>query len=120
MGSRKRSARARETGAFKSRIPSEESAGSGGLSEREHERRERLDAEHDEHLRWKACEKKKRYATEGEARLAADACRRHGSRDLHVYRCPYCGGWHLTHKGKRAAGWIRTQTGHQPHAPNNP
>lgn len=29
------------------------------------------------------------------------SCERHGSRDLHCYRCPYCGGWHLTHKAAK-------------------
>ena len=52
----------------------------------------------EEALRYKACERKKRYASEAEAKDAIRSCERHGSRDLHCYRCPYCNGWHLTHK----------------------
>mgnify|MGYP006928657091 CR=1 FL=1 len=33
------------------------------------------------------------------AEAAIRDCRRHGSRDLHCYQCPYCNGWHLTHRG---------------------
>ena len=52
----------------------------------------------EEALREKACTSKNRYATRGEARTAIAECEAHGARGLREYRCPYCGGWHLTHK----------------------
>lgn len=52
-------------------------------------------------LREKACASKKRYDSRAEAKAAITACERHGSPALYLYRCPYCGGWHLTHKRPR-------------------
>lgn len=94
MGSRKRSARRAQRSAF------EESLGDqlGDVFAREDERRRQAAERHEEALRYKACERKRRYASEAEAKLAIRDCERHGSRDLHCYRCPYCDGWHLTHK----------------------
>ena len=95
MGSKKKSARAAQRAAFESRLDHELSGDRlGGTFARE-------DARHEEHLRYRACDRKKRYATRAEAEDAIHACRRHGSRDLHCYECDYCGGWHLTHKGGR-------------------
>ena len=34
------------------------------------------------------------------AELTAAECAEHGAPPLHVYRCPYCNGWHLTSKGE--------------------
>lgn len=48
----------------------------------------------------KACERKNRYASRYEAELTAAECAEHGAPPLHVYRCPYCNGWHLTSKGE--------------------
>ena len=90
MGSRKKSARAAQRAAFESQLGDD----LGGVFAREN-------ARHEEHLRYKACERKKRYATRDEAQEAIRACRSHGSRDLHCYECDYCGGWHLTHKPAR-------------------
>ncbi len=90
MGSKKKSARAAQRAAFESQLGDQ----LGGVFARE-------DARHEERLRYKACDRKKRYATRAEAEDAIRACRRHGSRDLHCYECDYCGGWHLTHKAGR-------------------
>lgn len=95
MGSKKKSARAAQRAAFESRLDHELSGDRlGGAFARE-------GARHEEHLRYRACDRKKRYATRAEAEDAIRACRRHGSRDLHCYECDYCGGWHLTHKAGR-------------------
>jgi hypothetical protein len=42
-----------------------------------------------------ACRRKRRFATEREADDAAYQARLEG-RDLGVYKCHWCGGWHLT------------------------
>ncbi|MCH3942232.1 MAG: hypothetical protein WAY93_00225 [Atopobiaceae bacterium] len=48
---------------------------------------------------FRACGRKKRYATRVEAKKAADRCsRRQDAPRIHVYECPICGGWHLTHR----------------------
>ena len=96
MGSRKRSARKREQAAFKAELGNDEQT--NGLFERE-AAREASDAERrDQALRAKACESKTRYASRAEAKATITSCERHGSPALYLYRCPYCGGWHLTHK----------------------
>ncbi len=97
MGSQKRSARMARRAAFEQGLGDE----LGGVFEREDERRARQAEQREEALRYKACVRKKRYASEAEAKLAIRDCERHGSRDLHCYRCPYCNGWHLTHKAAR-------------------
>lgn len=49
-----------------------------------------------------ACARKKRYATSIEAKKAAEhASKRPGAPRLYVYECPYCSGWHLTHRRPR-------------------
>lgn len=96
MTSRKRSALAKQTAAFK--------AGLGGMDDvfaREEERRGALEQEHDAALRRKACESKMRYRSRADAEEAIAACAEHGTRGLHSYRCPYCNGWHLTSKQQR-------------------
>lgn len=97
MGSRKQSAKARQRAAFEAELES----GTRGLDEAFSSavaQRARMAADHEAHLRHKACERKKRYASRTEAEAAIRDCKRHGSRDLHCYQCPYCNGWHLTHK----------------------
>jgi hypothetical protein len=42
------------------------------------------------------CGKKQRYATEAEARATADHQARATGRELSVYECPWCRGWHLS------------------------
>lgn len=91
MGSRKRSARAREIAEFK--------AGLGGMDDvfaRERERDEEASAQREEARRQKACTSKNRYATRDEAMENLAWCEARGRRGLAVYRCPYCHGWHLT------------------------
>lgn len=94
MGSQKRSARKARRRAFESGLGDE----LGDVFAREDARRAQQRKQREEALRYKACERKKRYASEAEAKDAIRSCERHGSRDLHCYRCPYCNGWHLTHK----------------------
>ena len=94
MGSQKRSARKARRSAFGRGLGDE----LGDVFAREDARRAQQQKQREEALRYKACERKKRYASEAEAKDAIRSCERHGSRDLHCYRCPYCNGWHLTHK----------------------
>lgn len=94
MGSQKRSARKARRSAFERNLGDE----LGDVFAREDARRAQQQKQREETLRYKACERKKRYASEAEAKDAIRSCERHGSRDLHCYRCPYCSGWHLTHK----------------------
>ena len=94
MGSQKRSARKARRSAFERDLGDE----LGDVFAREDARRAQQRKQREEALRHKACERKKRYASEAEAKDAIRSCERHGSRDLHCYRCPYCNGWHLTHK----------------------
>jgi hypothetical protein len=42
------------------------------------------------------CGKKQRYETEAEARATADHQARTTGRELSVYECPWCRGWHLS------------------------
>lgn len=52
---------------------------------------------------YRACARKRRYATSVEAKRAADqASRRKDAPRLYVYACAYCGGWHLTHHRRQA------------------
>jgi hypothetical protein len=51
---------------------------------------------------FKACTRKRRYASEAEAKKAAErGSRRKDAPKIFVYRCEYCGGWHLTHHRPR-------------------
>lgn len=52
----------------------------------------------DEH-EFRACGRKKRYDTRVDAKKAAEtSSRRKDAPKIFVYECPYCGGWHLTHR----------------------
>ena len=42
------------------------------------------------------CRKKKRYESEAEARATADHQARTTGRELNVYECVWCRGWHLS------------------------
>lgn len=60
-------------------------------------RRERLEREG----MWQAvsaCAKKRRYVTYDQALAVARHREREGGEPLFIYRCEYCGGWHLTHQ----------------------
>ncbi len=48
---------------------------------------------------FRACGRKKCYETRVDARKAAEkSSRRKDAPKIFVYECPYCGGWHLTHR----------------------
>lgn len=48
---------------------------------------------------FRACGRKKRYETRVDAKKAAEkSSRRKDAPKIFVYECPYCGGWHLTHR----------------------
>ena len=48
---------------------------------------------------FRACGRKKRYNTRVDAKKAAErSSRRKDAPKIFVYECPYCGGWHLTHR----------------------
>ena len=95
MASHKRSAQAKQKARFEAHL---DSADFGGIFAAE-ERRCQQDAQKKEAaLRYKACERKNRYATQQEALAAISACEDHGARGLHCYQCQYCKGWHLTSK----------------------
>jgi hypothetical protein len=48
------------------------------------------------------CEDKRRYISEKDAlEVAAYQMLLKPSLELGVYKCPYCGGWHLTNIGKK-------------------
>ena len=94
MGSRKRSARAREISEFKAGFGTGD--GFDDLFEREERRRDAAAAEHEAILRVKSCESKNRYRSHAEAEAAAAACAEHGATGLSIYKCRYCKGWHLT------------------------
>ena len=52
--------------------------------------------------RAKACESKRRYATSSEAEaMAAHRREESGERDLDIYPCPFCHGWHIGHSRRR-------------------
>ena len=93
MGSRKRSARKKEIDEFKAELDSDACT---DIFTREDERRERADREREEALRWKSCERKKRYPTRADAEEAIALCEAHGTYGLRCYKCTYCKGWHLT------------------------
>ena len=93
MGSRKPSAHAKRISEVKAQL--------GGLDDlfaREEHRQEDLSAKKEAALRDKACESKNRYSSRYDAQIAIDSCAAHGTTGLHMYRCSYCNGWHLTSK----------------------
>ena len=47
-------------------------------------------------IRRSECGKKKRYETYSDARATADHQARASGRELNVYECPWCRGWHLS------------------------
>lgn len=48
---------------------------------------------------FRVCGRKKRYDTRVDAKKAAEkSSRRKDAPKIFVYECPYCGGWHLTHR----------------------
>ena len=102
MGSKKRSAWQKQKAEFAASL-----GGMDDLFASENARSQRHDEERAAALRHKACERKNRYASRYEAELTAAECAEHGAPPLHVYRCPYCNGWHLTSKGAWGCGHRR-------------
>ncbi len=50
-------------------------------------------------LEYRTCARKRRFATELEAKkAAARASAKKDAPKITYYHCPYCDGWHLTHK----------------------
>lgn len=96
MGSKKGSARAKQTAAFKSQL-----GGMDDLFAREEHRAREAAGQHEKALRDKACASKNRYSSRSEAEAAIAWCAEQGRTGLHVYRCEYCNGWHLTSKPPR-------------------
>lgn len=97
MGSRKRSARAKERTEF--------FEGLGGMDDvfaKEDERERRQAEEQEEARRYKACSRSSA-TIHARSRSHGSLCAAHGRGGLQVYRCSYCGGWHLTsHPWKEA------------------
>lgn len=91
MASRKPSAKARRVAEFKSQLGGMDDAFAAGR-----EREDALGAQRDEARRDRACTSKNRYDTRAEAEDVIRSCAAHGRTGLASYRCPYCGGWHLT------------------------
>ncbi|WP_343004939.1 MULTISPECIES: hypothetical protein [unclassified Collinsella] len=48
-----------------------------------------------------SCAKKRRYATYDQARATLRFCEESEERPLYIYKCEYCGGWHLTHQASQ-------------------
>ena len=93
MGSKKRSARAKQVADFMANLGDMDDAFA-----RESERIMQQEQQHESALRRKACESKKRYFDRADAEEAIRSCAAHGTTGLRCYRCPYCEGWHLTSK----------------------
>lgn len=47
------------------------------------------------------CLKKRRFDTQEAAQATATYVYKTSELKLNVYKCPVCGGWHLTHNNKR-------------------
>lgn len=93
MSSRKPQARSRQRRAFASELGPD---GLGDLFASEERRRDDMRRRADEARYERSCASKRRYATRAEALGTARLCEDHGSPGLSAYKCPYCGGWHLT------------------------
>ena len=93
MGSKKRSARAKQVADFMANLGDTDDAFA-----RESERIMQQEQQHESALRRKACESKKRYFDRADAEEAIRSCAAHGTTGPRCYRCPYCEGWHLTSK----------------------
>lgn len=97
MGSRKRSARAKEISQFKSQLElGNLFNGENDIFAQEERRREERVRDKEAALRKKSCESKNRYMSRYDAEAAIASCAEHGTTGLHCYKCEYCNGWHLT------------------------
>lgn len=93
MASNKKSARAKQRAAFEASF-----SDMPDIFERESQRREEAQRLRQEHLIYKSCESKNRYASHEEAARARRDCEAYGTFGLNIYRCGNCNGWHLTSK----------------------
>ena len=97
MGSKKRSARAKEIAQFKDSLGAGDLfGGEDDIFAREDQRQQELAEAREDAMRLKACESKNRYRSRTEAEEAIASCAEYGTTGLHCYKCKYCGGWHLT------------------------
>lgn len=67
--------------------------------ERDAERRRQVIARYGQEA-YSSCAKKRRYASETAASMAAAHCEHERGEPLRYYKCRYCGGYHLTHTAK--------------------
>ncbi len=101
MASKKRASWSKQKEEFRNQLN-----GSGSLFDervdsafsKERDRMKNVAQKKDEARRQKACTSKNRYSSREEARETIALCALHGTTGLREYRCPYCNGWHLTHK----------------------
>lgn len=103
MGSKKRSAWQKQKAEFAASLGGRDDLFADGGRDpfaRESAARTARDEAREAAHRKKACERKNRYASRYEAEATAAECAEHGAPPLHVYRWPYCEGWHLTSKGE--------------------
>lgn len=53
------------------------------------------------------CEQKKRFTTKARARQAASRAEKIRGIELHVYKCPRCGYWHITSQPQELAQQLK-------------
>lgn len=95
MGSKKRSAWQKQKAEFAASL-----GGMDDLFASENARSQRHDEEREAARRHKACELQEPLCESLRGELTAAEWCRSRAPPLHVYRCPYCNGWHLTSKGE--------------------
>ena len=101
MASKKRASWSKQKEEFRQQLSNNDPFFSRGLDDafsHEKTRMSKAAEKKDAARRDKACTSKNRYSTRAEAREAIAACADYGTKGLREYKCPYCGGWHLTHK----------------------
>ncbi|MDO4503411.1 MAG: hypothetical protein Q4D06_09590 [Coriobacteriia bacterium] len=114
MGSKKRSAWAKQAKEFKDGLGGggwdagsddwdasglwepQPSSALDDLFAQEGQRKQQAARERDEARREKACASKNRYRSHDEAQAAIRSCADYGRGGLSAYKCSYCNGWHLT------------------------
>ncbi len=64
--------------------------------------------------RRRVCERKRRYSAVAQAYAAARAMWTHKQEVLTVYRCDYCGLWHIGHAPWRVRQSLAAQAGARP------
>lgn len=104
MKSKKRSSWAKEAAAFKSSLNDGWDSDFGAVDDlfaQEAQREKDLKQASKKAQRTKACESKNRYDTKAEAEEVLAYRESQGARGLHVYKCDFCDGWHLTSHEQR-------------------